>query len=157
MEFKNKQEIIIRKGNRKDLQNLPQMLMEAYQGIEEYGEKDMERARKYIEDLYQEDPECFFVAEIEDMIVGFIFCNRFWYSKFEHSQVGAIHEIVVVPTHRRKGIGKMLIEKAIEILSPSKIELWVGEKNDESIKFYEKLGFKRKEIAGKWLRMVYMA
>jgi len=144
----------IRRGRREDLQYLPSILMEAYTGLEEYGEKDINRARKYIEELYQEDPECFFVAEINGEIVGFIFCNRFWYSKFEHGRVGAIHEIVVLPTHRHAGIGKMLIEKAIEVLKPSKIELWVGEKNKKAIEFYEKMGFERKEKAGKWIRMV---
>jgi len=144
----------IRRGKREDLQYLPSILMEAYQGIEEYGERNIEKARKYIEDLYEEDPNCFFVAEENEEIVGFIFCNRFWYSKFEHSQVGAIHEIVVLPTHRHEGIGKMLIERAMEELKPSKIELWVGEKNEKAIEFYEKLGFKRKEKAGKWIRMV---
>ncbi len=144
----------IRKGKREDLQYLPQILMEAYKGLEEYGERDIDRARKYIEDLYEEDPECFFVAEDNDEIVGFIFCNRFWYSKFEHSHVGAIHEIVVLPTHRHEGIGKKLIERAMEELKPSRIELWVGEGNEKAIKFYEKLGFKRKEKAEKWVRMV---
>lgn len=144
----------IRRGRREDLQYLPSILMEAYTGLEEYGEKDINRARKYIEELYQEDPECFFVAEINGEIVGFIFCNRFWYSKFEHGRVGAIHEIVVLPTHRHAGIGKMLIEKAMEELKPSKIELWVGEKNKKAIEFYEKMGFERKEKAGKWIRMV---
>ena len=144
----------IRRGKREDLQYLPQILMEAYKGMEEYGERDPERARKYIEELYEEDPGCFFVAEINEEIVGFIFCNRFWYSKFEHSQVGAIHEIVVLPSHRHEGIGKMLIERAMKELMPSKIELWVGEKNERAIKFYEKLGFKRKEKAGKWIRMI---
>ncbi len=144
----------IRRGKREDLQYLPKILMEAYKGLEEYGEKNIDRARKYIEDLYEEDPECFFVAEENGEIVGFIFCNRFWYSKFEHSQVGAIHEIVVLPTHRHGGIGKMLIERAMEELKPSKIELWVGEGNKKAIEFYEKLGFKRKEKAGKWVRMV---
>ncbi len=144
----------IRRGTREDLRYLPRILMEAYQGIEEYGEKDIESARKYIEELYEEDPECFFVAENDGEIVGFIFCNRFWYSKFEHGKVGAIHEIVVVPAHRHEGIGKMLIEKAMEELNSSKIELWVGEKNESAIKFYEKLGFKRKEKAGRWIRML---
>jgi ribosomal protein S18 acetylase RimI-like enzyme len=61
---------------------------------------------------------------------------------------------VVLPTHQHERIGKMLIEKAMERLKPSKIELWVGEGNEKAIKFYEKLGFKRKEKAGKWLRMI---
>lgn len=146
--------MIIRRGKKEDLQYLPKILIESYQGLEEYGEENIDKARRYLEELYDEDPECFFVAEINGEIVGFIFCNRFWYSKFEHSQVGAIHEIVVLPSHRHEGIGKLLIERAMEELKPSKIELWVGEKNKGAIKFYEKLGFKRKERAGKWIRMM---
>lgn len=147
----------IRRGKREDLHHLPGILMRAYQGLEEYGEENIDKARKYIEDLYEEDPECFFVAEENGDIVGFIFCNRFWYSKFEHSQVGAIHEIVVLPEHRHEGIGKRLIEMAMRELNSEKVELWVGERNKKAIKFYEKLGFRRKEKAGDWVRMVYMA
>ncbi len=147
-------EIVIRRGTRKDLAKIPEILMESYKGIEEYGEENIDKARKYIEDLYEEDPECFFVAEIDGEIVGFIFCNRFWYSKFEHSRVGAIHEIVVLPSHRHEGIGKLLIDTAIKELGAGKVELWVGEKNEKAIKFYEKLGFEKKETAGKWVRMV---
>ena len=144
----------IRQGKREDLKFLPEILMTAYEGLEEYGEESVDKAMRYIEDLYDEDPQCFFVAEDKGEIVGFIFCNRFWYSKFEHSHVGAIHEIVVLPAHRHEGIGKELIEKAMDYLKPRKIELWVGEHNRDAIKFYEKLGFKEKETAGKWVRMI---
>ena len=146
--------MIIRKGKHEDLQYLPEILMKSYEGLEEYGEESVEKARRYLEDLYEEDPECFFVAELNGEIIGFIFCNRFWYSKFEHRQVGAIHEIVVLPAHRHEGIGRMLIEKAIEYLKPSRIELWVGEGNEKAIEFYKNLGFQEKEHAGKWIRMI---
>ncbi|NPA74984.1 MAG: GNAT family N-acetyltransferase [Euryarchaeota archaeon] len=144
----------IRKGEKKDLAQVPEILMDSYRGLEEYGEESIEKARRYIEDLYDEDPECFFVAEVDGKIAGFIFCNRFWYSKFEHSKVGAIHEIVVLPGFRHAGIGKELIEKAMEFLGPGKIELWVGEHNTKAIEFYKKLGFEEREKAGKWVRMI---
>jgi len=32
--------------------------------MEEYGEESVEKARRYLEDLYEEDPDCFFVAEV---------------------------------------------------------------------------------------------
>ncbi len=128
--------------------------MKAYMGIEEYGEENIEKARRYLEELYDEDPECFFVCEENGEIMGFIFCNRFWYSKFEHSHVGAIHEIVVLPGHRHEGIGKKLLEEAMNYLKSKKIELWVGEHNRDAMEFYKKIGFKEKETAGKWVRMV---
>jgi len=68
--------------------------------------------------------------------------------------VGEIHEIVVLPQHRSEGLGRKLIERAMEELKPTKIELWVGEGNERAVEFYQKLGFKRKERAGKWIRMV---
>lgn len=146
--------MMIRKGRREDLQYLPEVLMKSYEGLEEYGEESIEKARRYIEELYEEDPECFFVAEENDEIVGFIFCNRFWYSKFESSHVGAIHEIVVLPSYRHEGIGNKLLQKAMEYLKPRKIELWVGLHNENALKFYKSLGFEEKGHAGKWIRMV---
>ncbi len=145
---------MIRKGKKEDLIELPALLMRSYEGLEEYGEESIEKARRYIEELYEEDPECFFIAEKDGKIVGFLFCNRFWYSKFEHAKVGAIHEIVVAPEHRHEGIGKALIERAMQCLNSEKVELWVGLHNEKAMKFYRSLGFVEKEKAGKWVRMV---
>ncbi len=144
----------IRRGNREDLKFLPELLMAAYSGIEEYGEESIEKARRYIDELYDEDPNCFFVAEENGDIVGFIFCNRFWYSKFEHSHVGEINEIVVVPRFHHQGVGRELIKMAMEELHTDKIELWVGRENNRAIEFYKRLGFKEKETAGEWIRMI---
>ncbi len=144
----------IRQGKREDLKFLPDILMISYEGLEEYGEENIDKARRYIEDLYDEDSNCFFVAEENGNVVGFIFCNRFWYSKFEHSHVGEINEIVVLPRLQHQGVGRELIKRAMEKLHPDKIELWVGRKNKHAIEFYKRLGFKEKEIAGEWLRMV---
>ncbi len=146
--------MIIRKGKKEDLQFLPGILMDAYVDIEEYGEESLEKARRYIEDLYEEDPECFFVAEADGKIAGFIFCNRFWYSKFEHSKMGAIHEIVVLPAYRGQGLGKKLIETAMNFMNAENIELWVGIHNQKAVEFYRKLGFMEKEHTEKWIRMV---
>ncbi len=144
----------IRKGERRDLAHAPEILMLAYRGLEEYGEESIDKARRYLEELYEEDPDCFFVAEEDGKIAGFIFCNRFWYSKFERSQVGEIHEIVVLPEFRHEGIGRELIERAMEFLGDDKIELWVGAKNTKALDFYRKLGFEQKERVGNWVRMV---
>jgi len=144
----------IREGKREDLKYLPNILMAAYEGLEEYGEESIEKARRYIDDLYEEDPKCFFVADEGGEIVGFIFCNRFWYSKFEHSQVGEINEIVVIPTHHHEGIGKELLEIAMHQLQADKVELWVGANNKNAIEFYKSIGFIEKEHTEKWIRMV---
>ena len=146
--------MIIREGKKEDLKFLPELLMESYKGMEEYGEESIEKARRYIDELYDEDPKCFFVAELEGEIVGFVFCNRFWYSKFEHSQVGEINEIVVMPAHHHEGIGKELLEKAMEKLQTDKVELWVGANNKNAIEFYKSIGFVEKEHTEKWIRMI---
>lgn len=55
-----------------------------------------------------------------------------------------IMNIVTKKTHRRKGIGKLLLEKLIEMAKEKSIQqifLEVNEKNENARKLYEKLGF----------------
>ncbi len=55
-----------------------------------------------------------------------------------------IEDIYIVPEHRRKGIGKSLMQLAFQIAMQencSRIELAVISWNFEAIRFYQKLGF----------------
>lgn len=55
-----------------------------------------------------------------------------------------IMNIVIKKTERRKGIGKILLEKLIEIANDRQVEtifLEVNEKNESARKLYEKVGF----------------
>ncbi len=55
-----------------------------------------------------------------------------------------LERIYVLKNHQGKGIGKLLLQKAIELAKQNKVNfLWLGvwEKNHSAISFYEKHGF----------------
>lgn len=64
-----------------------------------------------------------------------------------------ITNIVTKKTERKKGIGKMLLDKLIEISKTTKketISLEVNEKNTIAIKLYEKFGFEKVGLRKKY-------
>lgn len=86
------------------------------------------------------EPEGFFVAEADGKVVGYVIAS---------SHDGEIVSISVLPEFRRRGIGRRLMEEAMEYLEEKgvrRIELIVGVGNVEAIRFYEGLGFKKVSI-----------
>jgi len=70
--------------------------------------------------------------------------------------VGEIHEIVVSQKARERGVGKLLMEKAIGLFKEkglSKAGLWVGRTNTHAYDFYRHLGFRETGRVGIWIRM----
>jgi ribosomal-protein-alanine N-acetyltransferase len=89
--------------------------------------------------FWEAEPEGFLVAEMRGRVVGYVMASS-------RNGEGEILSISVMPEFRRKGIGRRLMERAIEYLrgkGVDRIGLEVREGNEEAIKFYEKLGFKR--------------
>lgn len=59
---------------------------------------------------------------------------------FMHTEDGWIHHLYIAPRFQRRGLGKLLLEKAKED-NPNGLQLWVFEANTEAIKFYERESF----------------
>jgi ribosomal-protein-alanine acetyltransferase len=82
--------------------------------------------------------ECLsFVHESEGQITGFILGRRF-------ADEGEVLNIAVLPDQRRKGIGRTLLQAAIDGFrkeSATRIYLEVRESNVSARQFYEKEGF----------------
>ena len=101
--------------------------------------------------LHQNFPETFIVAEKDGMIVGYIMCriesglSGIGFSPFSLSRKGHIISIAVLPEHRGKGLGRALIEKALETMAKSynakSCYLEVRVSNEPAIKLYKKVGF----------------
>ncbi|AFK21984.1 GNAT family N-acetyltransferase [Pyrococcus sp. ST04] len=142
--------------NEKILRELIEVYMSGYKGLEEYGGEGEEYARDYILWCWKRAPDGFFVAKVGNKIVGFIVCDRDWFSRYEGKIVGAIHEFVIDKEWQGKGIGKKLLKTCLDFLEKynDTIELWVGEKNFGAMKLYEKFGFKKVGKSGIWVRMV---
>lgn len=128
----------------------------AYKGLEEYADTDIETIKRYLGWLHRRADGGFLVAFDESRIVGFVSIDHKWLSPEGHI-VGEIHEILVDPDYRGKRIGKLLLEKAVDLLakrSVKLIELWAGEKNFHAQNFYKSQGFEEKEKRGKWIRFI---
>lgn len=107
--------------------------------------KSIDSLLKYIDlSIYPErtDIENFddqwFVFEEKEEIIGTVAARR---------SRGEIRHLVVLPNHRRKGIGSQLVNCTIEFLKSigySKIWAQVRVENEESQGLFGKLGFKRK-------------
>lgn len=89
----------------------------------------------------------FLVAQQDNMIVGYII---FWI-RFEDE--GHIISIAVDENHRRKEVGSQLVETAMEIFKRyniTQIKLEVRVSNNGAIKFYNDMGFNKKEVLVKY-------
>ncbi len=62
---------------------------------------------------------------------------------------GWIGGIAVVPTARRRGIGRALMEAVLEVAPPT-VTLEVIEQNEPAIRLYEDLGFERTRVLEVW-------
>ncbi len=103
-------------------------------------------------DLHERYPKSFLVAEEGGgNIVGYVMCRaEGGFSSFGITKglakKGHIISIAVVPEHRRKGLGSMLVSESIERLkrfySCRECYLEVRVSNNMAIALYKKLGFK---------------
>jgi len=129
--------------------------LSGYQSMQIYAYRRRKLVKHYLNWLYRGNPEGFFVAMIGKELVGFIACHANWKDHRE-GKVCEIHEFVIKEEFKGKGIGKALLEKAIEYALSTgnkKITLWVGEKNERAIDIYKKAGFHPLYKAKGWIRM----
>lgn len=139
-----------------ELSNLSKLYMKAYRGMEEYGEYSTDKAARYLWQLFRSCPRGFFKAEMDGKIVGFIACDPDWY-ELGHQKVLEVHELVVDPDWQSFGLGRRLMNFAIEVgqkLGRGVISLWAGEGNRKALSWYtSKLGFNIDRRAGKWIHL----
>ncbi|MCK5625834.1 ribosomal protein S18-alanine N-acetyltransferase [Candidatus Bathyarchaeota archaeon] len=91
----------------------------------------------FIESLYFWNPKAFLVAVKKEEVVGYIIAST-------QTDVGLIISIAVIPSEKRKGIGKSLITAIIHFLKDigmNSVRLEVRRSNINAQKFYEALGF----------------
>ena len=83
------------------------------------------------------------VAEYDDILVGFC-CGLIHDSIFYSKKSGEITEMYVMEEHRRKGIGKELVnllESEFAKKDIKKIHLLTGDKNENAQEFYRSCGY----------------
>ncbi|NPA52023.1 MAG: GNAT family N-acetyltransferase [Aquificae bacterium] len=133
---------------------LVDILMDAYQDFPEYGEPSKERAKKYINWL-RNHSTLFKILFVDGEPVGFVVADANW-KRIDGKRVGEIHELALKKKYWGKGLGKLLLDTAIEHLKSKNVDilgLWVGKKNASAIKLYRNYGFLPVYDYVKWLRM----
>jgi mycothiol synthase len=139
------------------LPEITQVYLSAYEDYPQYSYHSPKKVKRYLKWLYKGDPKGFFVAFHKERVVGFLSAHASWEDFFE-GEVGEIHELAVDKKFQGKGVGKMLIQKALAYLKESgqeRVGLWVGEENKRAKKFYQKMGFVSERKWGKWERMLF--
>jgi ribosomal protein S18 acetylase RimI-like enzyme len=85
----------------------------------------------------QVQPELFFVAEAEGEVAGTVMAGY-------DGHRGWLYAVAVSPRLRRRGVGSLLVGRALEALAAlgcTKVNLQVRSSNAGVVAFYEKLGF----------------
>ncbi len=98
----------------------------------------------FFRSLYNNCPDGFLVAIVEDKVIGYIMCRlEVSYSLFKKIKWAHIVSIAVDERYRRKGVGTALIKGVIKNLA-DKVDgfyLEVRVSNKPAINLYEKMGF----------------
>jgi RimJ/RimL family protein N-acetyltransferase len=99
--------------------------------------------RRYLRALRRYNDAAVFVAEAEDGIVGRLSLGRDPHPASRHvADLG----LMVASTHRRRGIGRALLDQSVawaRDVGVRKLELHVFPHNDAAIALYESYGFRR--------------
>jgi ribosomal-protein-alanine N-acetyltransferase len=106
-------------------------------------------------DLHRRFPDTFIVAEENGDVVGYIMCRiEVGLSNYGLGGIikkGHVVSIAVMPEHRKEGIGKTLVERAMEAMRTYKAKqcyLEVRVTNDSATGLYKKLGFEVTKTVG---------
>lgn len=98
-------------------------------------------SRAGIEQYLKRNPDTCFVAEEDDRIVGAIMAGH-------DGRRGFIHHTTVHLQYRNRGIGRQLVERAMQALDEQgihKVALLVFSRNEIGNAFWEKMGFTGRE------------
>ena len=102
--------------------------------------------RRYLRAVRRSPHAAVYVAENEDGIVGRLSLARDSHPASHHvADLG----LMVAAGHRRQGIGRSLLEQAVEWARESqieKLELHVFPHNEPAIRLYEQFGFEREGL-----------
>lgn len=105
------------------------------------GLNDLDDSKEGIAVFLNRNPDTCFIAADKDRIIGAIMSGN-------DGRRGYIYHTSVHPDHRKRGVARRLVEKAMEALKGlgiNKVALVVFERNREGNAFWERTGFSARE------------
>ena len=111
----------------------------------DYEASSRDESRKRLEDILTSDCDFVWVYLENNKIVGWL--HLFMALRLASPKFAEIGGLVVDISYRRSGIGRKLVEKAMQWSKQNKLPLRVrcNSNRDEANKFYESLGFTNKK------------
>jgi ribosomal protein S18 acetylase RimI-like enzyme len=148
-------DVLIRDFRKSDLQNVLDLAQLCFTKEFELTGWDPEHVKKMVDQmfgivgrtfltlsrLFQMEPIKFFVAEVNQRVVGTTIIQR-------QGKVGYISTVMVHPNYRRKGIARKLMTNALEYIRKKRMKravLHVESTNAPAKRLYTELGFKEFE------------
>jgi ribosomal-protein-alanine N-acetyltransferase len=152
---KKNEDVLIRDFRKSDLNDLLDLLPKSFAEEFEVTGFDPDHVRKMVDQLFGisgrvflaltklsgKEPARFFVAEVDNRVVGTAIVNN-------RRIVGYVSTVMVHPAYRRKGIATKLMNNAIGYIQRKKMAravLYVDSTNIPAKNVYTKLGFKKFE------------
>ena len=108
------------------------------------GLRSIDDSKEGISAFLMRNPETCFVAEKDDKLIGVILCGH-------DGRRGYIYHTVIDLGYRKQGIGTALIDAAVSALQKegiTRVCLNVMESNEEGKRFWQRLGWERKDFLG---------
>ena len=104
------------------------------------GLHDDSDSREAIQSYLDRNPGMSFIAVAEGRVVGAVLAGH-------DGRRGYIHHLAVLPTYRRKDIGRQLADKCLDALRNAgirKCHIFIFEDNSDGIAFWQSVGWTRR-------------
>jgi GNAT superfamily N-acetyltransferase len=141
-------EIIISKAERKDIQDIKNLIGELITAVHDNKGIYENEILKNIEFLFEADNNYFFIVKIKNKMIGFANIS-FRNTILHRSKSALIDELVISEEFQGKNIGQKLLKYIIDYCQKMGCgELEVGTEiyNKDAIEFYKKVGFKERGL-----------
>ncbi|MGF2615844.1 GNAT family N-acetyltransferase [Rossellomorea aquimaris] len=144
-------EYIIREAGLKDYSSLKPLHKEVHDihaeaRPDKYKRTEETLDKTYYDELISSSDSKVYIVEDQGEIAGFTILKKTWPPKWDikvQAPVVFMHDLGVKDSYRRRGIARLLFEKAVEFTKECgavSLELGVWEFNQSAIDFYEKMG-----------------
>ncbi len=141
-------DIKIREASVSDMDSLVELLKTLFSVEEDFVFNESLQRRGLAMMLENQEERCIMVAETDGKVIG-ICSIQTLISTAEGGQVGLVEDVVVNPSYRGKGIGKMLLsslEKWAKKRGLKRLQLLADQNNLPALEFYEKMNWKKTQL-----------